>query len=604
MRPRSRVEVVGGSDSDDGVNDVLVIGLDFGTTYSGVAWATYEGFNANEINVITTWPEQPDEAKAPTQLFYEDGKIMWGFGIPIDADPVQWFKLLLIKDIDLDEETRSSEFLLRGRKMLRENNKTAIDLIADYLRLLWKYVLEMITKDCGSSVVDALPFHVVLTVPAIWKGYAREGMEKAARVAGILDGRLAGPTNLTFAPEPEAAALQSLDAGEIYVVCDAGGGTVDLISYEIDSGVRPIVMHEAAEGTGGLCGGIFIDQAFEDICKARLGRKWDRLSKAGIKQIMKKEWESGVKLAFNHPSLNDYLVSIPAEAFGSSGDSLNDDSKEPIIKNGIIHFKSSHLCQAFSKPFLQIEELLDEQIKRIQSQGTPPTANSMQGIILVGGLGGSPYLHNGLKARYSPVGIDVLQSTVVKPRTAICRGAVYKGFMEGAGGKFDHQPNMISITSTISRSSFGTIFRAKFEAGKHLEYEKVWDNNECEYKAENQMAWYLKRGETVSGKDPVRRSYYQILKNDFGRSFSITMHQCNALTAPSRLTPDVGFLCTIDCAVDTPFGALEDYTNPNGEIFKRLTYDIEMVPSGASVEFVVYINGKRQGAQNANIHFE
>jgi molecular chaperone DnaK (HSP70) len=166
-------------------------------------------------------------------LFYEDGQVMWGYEIPADADPVRWFKLLLLKDEDLDDDLRQSEFLMRGRKMLKENNKTAVDLIADYLRALWKHVLETINKSRGESVVEALSFNVVITVPAIWKGYARQGMMEAAKQAGIFDFRTAGSTTLTFAPEPEAAALSTLcepgrraKKGDVYVICDAGGGTV------------------------------------------------------------------------------------------------------------------------------------------------------------------------------------------------------------------------------------------------------------------------------------------------------------------------------------------------------------------------------------------
>ena len=82
-------------------------------------------------------------------------------------------------------------------------------------------------------MVDGFTFHVVITVPAIWKGYARQDMEAAARQAGILDHRLAGPTTLGFSPEPEAAALATMcEIGvpiaedDAYVICDAGGGTV------------------------------------------------------------------------------------------------------------------------------------------------------------------------------------------------------------------------------------------------------------------------------------------------------------------------------------------------------------------------------------------
>ncbi|KAG5764662.1 hypothetical protein H9Q72_007267 [Fusarium xylarioides] len=160
--------------------------------------------------------------------------------------------------------------------MMRENDKTAIDLISDYLRMIWNYTLETINKDRG-SVVEALQFHVVITVPAIWKDYVRQDMIEAAKKAGILDRRNAGETKLTFAPELEAAALSTLcepgrgtKSNEVYLVCDAGGGTVDLITYKIGL-VNPILMDEAVEGSGGLCGGIFIDEAFEYMIKNRLG---------------------------------------------------------------------------------------------------------------------------------------------------------------------------------------------------------------------------------------------------------------------------------------------------------------------------------------------
>jgi hypothetical protein len=60
----------------------------------------------------------------------------------------------------------------------------------------------------------------------------------------------------------------------------------------------------------------------------------------------------------------------------------------------------------------------------------------------------------------------------------------------------------------------------------------------------------------------------------------------------------------IDFAVDIPYQQLQDYTNPNGELLKRLVFEIEMTPSGASLDFAVLINGKRQGAQNVAVNFQ
>lgn len=239
------------------VDGLLVIGIDFGTTYviynpstlcrmlfstsfanrcrySGAAWATVADFEAEQINLITSWPGTGrEEGKAPTEIFYENDQVMWGYTIPSDANPIRWFKLLLLREEDLTVELRESEFLLRARKIIRETKKTATDLIADYLRALWQHILDTIHKARGKSVTEALTFHVVITVPAIWKDYARQSMTEAARKSGILDTRLAGLTTLAFAPEPEAAALASLyeskpsiNAGDVFVICDAGGGTV------------------------------------------------------------------------------------------------------------------------------------------------------------------------------------------------------------------------------------------------------------------------------------------------------------------------------------------------------------------------------------------
>ena len=76
------------------------------------------------------------------------------------------------------------------------------------------------------------------------------------------------------------------------------------------------------------------------MCKGRLGSKWDRLSKAGIKEIMN-TWEHGIKPQFKSPTTRkEYIIPLPAEAFrGKSSGSLDDKTREPYIKNGRIHYQ-------------------------------------------------------------------------------------------------------------------------------------------------------------------------------------------------------------------------------------------------------------------------
>ncbi|KAH0433458.1 hsp70 family chaperone [Colletotrichum camelliae] len=440
--------------------DVLVIGVDFGTTCSGVAWATVADFASDTINLIS-WPYSgQEEGKVPTELHYENGQIMWGYDIPLEVEPVRWFKLLLVKEEDLSAELRQSESLIRARRYLRQTRKTAVDLIADYLRALFQHTLHTIHKARGESVVDALRFHVVITVPAIWKDYARQGMEQAARLAGIMDFRPAGQTTLTFAPEPEAAALSTLcepgrnpKKGEVFIICDAGGGTVDLISYEVTNS-KPLAIEEAVEGTGRLCGGIFIDEAFETACKDRLVRQWSHLSPTGVKEIMKK-WEEGVKSQFNPGYQHkEYPIGIPAEAFKASTSSLTDISREPVIKNGRIHFQE--------------------------------------------------------------------------------------------------------------------------------------------------------QGEVVSKKDPVRHNFYELFRNmdEFDGKLRVTLETCDALEPPERKDFQVKSQSKFQLKVAAKFSELPDFRTESGATVKKLAYEIEMIPSGASLDIAVYMNGKKLGSQNASARFE
>lgn len=74
--------------------DRIVVGLDFGTTYSGLAWAATS--HPDHRETITTWPAGDPSDKVPTKLRYAVGETQWGFGVPLDApssEVIEWFKL-------------------------------------------------------------------------------------------------------------------------------------------------------------------------------------------------------------------------------------------------------------------------------------------------------------------------------------------------------------------------------------------------------------------------------------------------------------------------------------------------------------------------------
>jgi hypothetical protein len=65
--------------------------------------------------------------------------------------------------------------------------------------------------------------------------------------------------------------------GDTFVVCDAGGGTVDLISYTVVKLEPVLEVKEAAPGTGGLCGSTYLNRRFQEYLEVRLGQQdgWD-----------------------------------------------------------------------------------------------------------------------------------------------------------------------------------------------------------------------------------------------------------------------------------------------------------------------------------------
>ena len=85
--------------------------------------------------------------------------------------------------------------------------------------------------------------------------------------------------------EPEAAAMYALDimdphnikVGDTFILCDAGGGTVDLISYTVNSLKPTLSVRESGPGSGTLCGSTFLNRIFQKYIVDKLSALpgWD-----------------------------------------------------------------------------------------------------------------------------------------------------------------------------------------------------------------------------------------------------------------------------------------------------------------------------------------
>ncbi|KAF5714917.1 Hsp70 chaperone protein [Fusarium globosum] len=577
--------------------DAIIIGIDFGTTYSGVAWAY--SCQPDDIEIVTSWDSQlnhcSDVEKAPTQLFYDEKAqgVKWGYGIPSENEPLKWFKLLLLEPKDIPVEVAASTQLQEARRLQNKVMKDPIEIIATFLRNLWDHTTESIKRTLGADLVRRCKLQVVITLPAIWPPYAQQRMKQAAQRSGILDARSAGATSLHFISEPEAAALatikdlskrSTIKAGDTIVVCDAGGDTVDLISYIFES-TDPFVVKECVKGDGGLCGGVFLDEAFIKLIKNKVPKgTWNFVGHSDEKKFLNDQWEHGIKPQFeNQP--RTWPVDLP--------ESCSSDLSTGLKRRATLDLTSNEISSVFSPIADKIEALVSRQVDAILAK----YHKEPKYIVLVGGFGRSRYLFNRLQDQFGDE--TILQSRGTKPWTAICRGAVVQGSLR-------HDPSLsvgLNVEARVARMSYGVKYCTPFIAGKHKKVDKFWDDDEQEYQADNQMQWFLKEGESISEKNPVHHDYYRLLSGSAVQT-SNTIY-CTTTYPPPARAPNglasVRELCTVTWNKTIDIRKLPKWTNCQRQTFSKLNYRIQMDCEDGTVNFKIIHKGARVGEQNFEV---
>ncbi|OTA63748.1 actin-like ATPase domain-containing protein [Hypoxylon sp. EC38] len=578
----------------------LVFGIDFGTTYTGIAWAWTE--QPDDVFTITKWESRlygnEEREKCPTAIHYGEDGTTWGYATPLAVEPIQWFKLLLVNEEDLAVHLRDSPQLSQAKQMLKEAGKSAVEVIADYLKHLWDHALENVRRSVGKRTLNKTPFQVVLTIPAIWKTYALARMRQAAKLAGILEERPCGPTILSFITEPEAAALATfsdmrrrpdVEVGDAFIVADCGGGTVDLISYEV-SGIDPLEVRECVEGTGALCGGTFLDDDFEALLRMRIGKKaWDKIPRHEVQKMMATTWEHGIKQQFDGKPRN-WPVDLPPQCW-----------KEGEFPR--IELKSGHIEEVFENVISQIEGLVGHQLRRVKEKLKKPPSY----VILVGGFGRCRFLYERLSVLVGDQS-EILQGSGSAPWTAVSRGAVISALT--SRDLLSH--SLVHVSSRISRASFGTEARYHFDKCKHLQEDKFYCELEKAYFAQRQMNWFLVRGDNTVEMKPTKLRYYHVssdpgLENDTYPEVCVPIYSCEDLTPPSRKDPrdpSIKKLCTIRVRSPMPRSQLPHKENPDGSMLRFFYYTIEMTSHGASVEFSVIFDGQLIASEHVDVLFE
>ncbi|KAJ5179081.1 hypothetical protein N7492_002291 [Penicillium capsulatum] len=593
----------------------IVVGLDFGTTFSGVAWALEE---VNDIEVIQEWPGggnskfqcrtlislstySPETSQKVPSVLSRGEKKRWGYQVGDERNVLQAFRLLL-------DESKEIRYLpaAESESMIKDMKSTPVQVSGEYLKFQVSHTKDLLDRRFGSAL-RAMRLDYILTVPAVWSDKAKDATLQAACLAGIPRSRL------SLLSEPEAAAVYAITSiqpntmakGDTLVVCDAGGGTVDLITYRINT-TGPLRLEEVSEGTGKsfipanrwnlISQGPCVDRSCSTCDSINfLFKKWARRTMISSLPLPEM-WLRITGETRSSPSMRGPSIQIwwtRAISFLFQGSQIVQSS---IYRVGFCTWKgmpprpiytfcaneaSNKGVQAVFDPIMDdIEKLVAGQMNKAESLDSPAKA-----IVLVGGLGASEYLFKRLQQKFA-------KTRVMQPRnawSAVVRGAVHRGL---EGNQVDNRK---------ARCHYGMKCQQTFDPRSHDPSRAVWCSLEEAWKVQEQMSWFIQKGNSMTEDAPVRLNFHRMIQPHESFKVKGDLHFCLAAVAPSQITQDVSRLCELEADLSKiPKELFELRRNSKGVLYYKVKFVVAMTPTSASLLFDLEFNGISYGTVRSN----
>ncbi|KAK5128921.1 hypothetical protein LTR85_000254 [Meristemomyces frigidus] len=558
----------------------LIVGIDFGTTFSGVAFAFATNTEAKE-DIIVEWPGAGTQTKQkiPTVLYYDQHQQVVGWGPDIaealaptgypkpGVQKVEWFKLQLMLSGNTYIDPINLPPLPPG--------KSEIDVAADYLFKLRQAMRNQLQKTLGEVFNrEERNIKYFLTVPAIWNDAGKAATRAAAIQAGFL--RDENDNRLTLITEPEAAAmfcsktgLLNLKIHDAVLIVDCGGGTVDLIAYEVEE-ESPFTVAECTAGSGDSCGSTALNRNFSNILRAKIRKmKLPDGSKTAGKVYAKciMDFENRIKADFRNNG-QKWAVDVGIEA----------EFPEAGIEEGYMTFTNEEILQCFEPVVNRILELVRNQIIAIQAQN-----RALQNVLVVGGFGASEYLFQQIKLHVPPQ----FQSKVVRPMdsvAAIVKGAVTAGITERV------------ITSRVARRHYLMATLQPFKEGHHPEQYRVPSldgKDRCKYTRQI----FVQKGQRVKIGEPVKVSFFRQVAPGATLMYEDVLYACDEDVCPEYTKdPRIKEIVTLtsDLSRKNLEKDFERMDTPQGT-FYRVYFDIYLTLDGSEFNAELVCQGEVMG---------
>ncbi|KAI1115579.1 hypothetical protein F5Y14DRAFT_449935 [Nemania sp. NC0429] len=533
--------------SPSGLPGDVFIGIDFGTTGTAVAFACGGPVAPQSI----MWP-QVSAVKMPTAIRVEqDGSTSLGMKAPLGPGVAKWFKLSLLHRDSLPVDVRNSPKLREAEEIREQLGMTAVQATSKFLTHVWSDSLKFLPSPAWRF--DSI--NVSMTLPATWPNDARLRFEDAISRSSMASSST--PLNLTFLSEAEAAVLamdedvkKRLQVQDIVTVCDCGGGTVDVTTYEILS-ISPLTLREYLPGEIVLCGGEFVDDGFAELFKSKLVKVFENptletMDKAVFQRCMENWWERSIKSTFGHTWYDQQFV-VPRALFTSP------DKARAGVR---ISFGRKEI-EGVYEPFIKkIRSIIQSQIDLTQNKG-----DRCKFVYLTGGFSLSDYLRQQLQATLKP---QVLWSGMNLAFSGVSIG----GAINAQRTKGHPMLGYVRLDSRVCRSSY----RIRGQGGRHHPYSQIITMGE-DMPAHGGKRVALRDHLGLDGRQPSEKlTSLDIFRVDRSQGSSIGVVECQISW---KSAPDLSLLSSSPSV---------------GRVFVEL----EATYTGYSMEFAVYHNGALQ----------
>ncbi|KAF9888242.1 hypothetical protein FE257_008811 [Aspergillus nanangensis] len=402
------------------------------------------------------------------------------------------FKLLLDNG-QLTEQIRAeltpTVDRLQEKKVIGDNRET--DIIADFLERLFQHTKDQLKARHG--YMHGEPVEFALCIPVIWTRKACRKMHRAMTAAlhrtEFITQRFYDVGDLFIVPEPEAASAyvlaHSMDimAGESFVLLDAGGGTVDAITYKVASHLPLTLERQAVPPRGALCGSSYLNEAFKNKVEERLkGETYLQNMEVKINSIME-HFENQLKRNFD-PAKKRYTERLMIDNLKAN--------KEKDFTAHKMHISRKDMAGVFESCLTKIAQLMLDQITQAEAKDV-----FVKKVILIGGFAASPALVHHLSARlveYSQIKNRNIQLRLPPnfPGTAVASGAVLRALRKQDGP-----------ASTVL-SSFGALIAETYDKDSqaHVEQRQFrrYDPNDRSPYIKDTIFWFVNRGEILPSR--------------------------------------------------------------------------------------------------------